>query len=316
MRREARTAPLGIERRQVTRKLAGYGAAAAVSSYLLVKVVWVAAALAGVGEADDVGTAEWVMLNLATVVMAAVGVGVGLAMAQRWGQRIPAAPLVFVTWVGAGLLVPLLPFMVGSALIGADSGGREGSSGGTEIPAWEGVLLSVGFVGMAVGLSVALPLYMRERWPSAFHGSPSLASLRWDTAAALLAATGLGLLWLFWALGGSFGLDAGRETASGRLLLGSWALAAFAGAWSLGAMTTWRTHRVPLGLLSPLAFTASGSLFAWNAWKMFAALLAPGGYAPMEEFAVAVVTYSLGMVAGVLMLIGCLRAVRSATHRR
>ncbi|MFC9977563.1 hypothetical protein ACFVH6_42355 [Spirillospora sp. NPDC127200] len=70
------------------RRFAGYGAASSMSLYLVVKVVWGAAAAFGHAP-DDYGTADWAVLNAVTVVMAATGVALGLALAQRWGRRPP-----------------------------------------------------------------------------------------------------------------------------------------------------------------------------------------------------------------------------------
>jgi hypothetical protein len=75
------------------RRRAGYSAALTMSLYLLVKVIWIVAALVGHGP-SDVGTAGWVGLNAVTVGMAAVGVMPGLALAQQWGRRLPALPVV------------------------------------------------------------------------------------------------------------------------------------------------------------------------------------------------------------------------------
>ncbi|MBE1557975.1 hypothetical protein [Nonomuraea africana] len=93
------------------RRLAGYAAALSMSLYLAVKAVWVAAALLGHGP-DDYGTADWVLLNAVTVVMAVAGVALGLALAQRWGRRLPAVPVIFFSWLDTGFLVPMLPYAV------------------------------------------------------------------------------------------------------------------------------------------------------------------------------------------------------------
>ncbi|WP_336213635.1 hypothetical protein [Nonomuraea sp. LPB2021202275-12-8] len=90
------------------RRLAGYAAALSMSLYLAVKLVWVAAALLGHGP-DDYGTADWVLLNAVTVVMAVTGIALGLALAQRWGRRLPAVPVIFFSWVGAGFLSRCFP---------------------------------------------------------------------------------------------------------------------------------------------------------------------------------------------------------------
>src|SRR5690348_11864374 len=97
----------------LARRVAGYGAAATLSLYLLVKVIWVVVALLTYTSADrDMTTAGFVALTAVTIVMAAVGVALGLGLASEWGSRIPSWLLVTVSWIGAGFLVPMIPFML------------------------------------------------------------------------------------------------------------------------------------------------------------------------------------------------------------
>ena len=94
-------------------EVAAYGAALALTPYLVIKVSWVAGALAGVlPTGDGMRTSEWVALNLATIVMSGVGIVVALALVRPWGLRLPARLLVAGSWIGAGFLVPLLPYAV------------------------------------------------------------------------------------------------------------------------------------------------------------------------------------------------------------
>ena len=87
----AGSALLGLGTRWSTaRKLAGYGAASTLSLYLVVKVIWVLTALLGNGPKDPAtSTADWVTLNIVTVGMSAIGVALGLALAQQWGRQSP-----------------------------------------------------------------------------------------------------------------------------------------------------------------------------------------------------------------------------------
>lgn len=306
-----------------------------MSLYLVVKVIWVLTALLGSGPKDPgTSTADWVTLNMVTVGMSAIGVALGLALAQRWGRRIPAQPLIFLAWTGAGFLIPMVPYMVVSAVLsaaGISAGGEDGgmSGGGQVMPAWEMVFISVGFAGMAVGLTIALPIYMRERWPDAFVGrlgndlitvaparSPrNLCMVR----AALAVSSVLGLLWLYWAIGGTFGLDpAHREMdLNERLLSGNSGIWAFIGVWSIWVVTT-RRHaaRLPLWVPMSLAFTASGSLFAWSGWKLSMAVLRPGGYLPLEHPVVTLVQHTFAIGAGIAILAGLVRTYRNRAANR
>jgi hypothetical protein len=331
----ADSALLGLGARWSTvRRFAGYGAASTLSLYLVVKVIWVLTALLSSGPKDPAtSTADWVTLNVVTVGMSAIGVALGLALAQRWGRRIPAPPLIFLAWTGAGFLIPMVPYMVVSAVLGAAGisvGGEDGgaSGGGQVMPTWEMVFISVGFAGMAVGLAIALPIYMRERWPDAFVGRlgndlitvarsrpRDLCMVR----AALAVSSLLGLLWLYWAIGGTLGLDLTHREMdlNGRLLTGNSGIWAFIGVWSIWVVTT-RRHvaRLPLWAPMSLAFAASGSLFAWSCWKLSMAVLRPGGYMPPEHPVVTLVQHALAIGAGIAILAGLVRTYRDRAADR
>ncbi|GAA2415994.1 hypothetical protein GCM10010191_27960 [Actinomadura vinacea] len=297
------------------RRLAGYAAALSMALYLVVKVVWVAAALLGDGP-DGFGTAGWVVLNSVTIAMAATGVALGLALAQRWGRRLPAVPVLFFSWVGAGLLVPMLPYTVIRGVLDAlgTGPGGGGDDGSGSAPTWETVLITIGFAGMAVGLAVALPIYLRERWPRAFTGRVGDAQVRSSplVTAAMAAAVGLGLLWSYWALGGALGLDPAHRDQldlNGRLMNAGSGLWALLGAWSVRVLT----RRRPAGLRSwipmALAFGASGSLFAWAGWKLPVVLLRPGGFVTAEYPVVAAGQHALSVAVGLALMAAMLRAV-------
>lgn len=306
------------------RRVAGYGAAASLSLYLLVKVIWVAAGLAGAVPAE-VGGADWIVLNAVTAGMAAAGIALGVVLARNPGRRVPAVPLLLVAWTGAGFLVPMIPFMVLSPLIGGGSAGGEGGGegGGAAMPAWEAAFLGIGFLGMAVGLAVAVPLHLRERWPAAFAGrlgadgagGAARAAGRARTWTVIAVCLALAATWTYWAAGGTLGLDPaqrGRLDADARLLFGGSALWAALGAWAAAA----RRPGTPTWLPTAVGFTASGSLFAWSAWKLPLAFLRPGGYTPVELPAVAVVQHGAGAAAGALLLAAVVRAARAAESRQ
>ncbi|MEV0664099.1 hypothetical protein ACIBI3_15460 [Actinomadura luteofluorescens] len=295
---------------EAARRLGGYGAAASLSLYLAVKVVWVAAAVLGHVPADFGGT-DWIVLNVVTVGMSATGIVLGLVLARGMRWRIPAAPLVFFTWVGSGFLIPLMPYTLVSAALGAG----EEDTGGDAAPSWELTLIGIGFTGMAIGLAIALPIYMRERWPSAFLGRlpdrRRTAVRRARTAAVLTAVPAA--FWTLWSAGAELGLDpAHRDLVdlNARLLLGDSALWALLGVWSVLAVSSARPN-MPAWLPTALGFTASGSLFAWGGWKLAVALLRPGGYTPAEYPIAAVVVNGLAAAGGVLMLSTLLTSVRS-----
>jgi hypothetical protein len=294
------------------RRVGGYAAALSMSLYLVVKLVWVAAALLGYGP-DDFGTAAWVLLNIVTVVMAVTGIALGLALAQGWGRRLPAVPVIFLSWVGAGFLVPMLPYSVIRGVLGflgVDLGGGDGSA---PAPRGEAVLLTIGFAGMAVGLAVALPIYLRERWPRAFLGYVGDGSARSSTSVtvAMVVAAGLGLLWFHWALGGALGLDPARHgDLNGRLLSASSGLWVLLGAWSVWALTRCRPVRLRRWIPMTLAFAASGSLFAWSGWKLPMVIMRPSGFVTAEYTMVAVAQHALSIGVGLIFMAAVLRVAR------
>ncbi|UBU08372.1 hypothetical protein [Nonomuraea gerenzanensis] len=296
------------------RRLAGHAAALSMSLYLAVKLIWVTAALLGHGP-DNYGTADWVLLNVVTVVLATTGIALGLALAQRWGRRLPAMPVIFFSWVGAGFLVPMLPYSVIKGVLGALGVDLGGGADSASAPRGETVLLTIGFAGMAVGLAVALPIYLRERWPRAFLGRVGDGPARSSTLVtmAMAVACGLGLAWSSWALGGTLGLDPAHHDhwdLNGRLLNASSGLWALLGAWSIWALTRCRPARLRRWIPMTLAFGASGSLFAWSSWKLPLVILRPGGFVTAEYTMVAVLQHALGITVGLIFMTAVLRVAR------
>ncbi|MGK5559132.1 hypothetical protein ACSNOI_46805, partial [Actinomadura kijaniata] len=276
------------------RRGAGYAAASSMGAYLAVKVGWVVAGLFG-ERPDGFGGTGWVLLNAVTVAMAAAGVALGLALARPWGSGLPAVPVVLTAWTGAGLLVPMLPVMAVRGVLGG--GGDEGSGA---MPSWEALLLTVGFAGMGLGLAVALPIYLRERWPRAFLGRAGDRRPPAPPAmAAVSGAVALGALWCHWAAGGGLGLVRDLD-ADGRLLNANSGLWALLGAWSV--VTLARASRIRLWIPVATAFVASGSLFAWSAWKLPMVILRPGGFTTAEHPLTAVAEHVLGIGTGLALL--------------
>ena len=264
-----------VDRWERVGEVAAYGAALALTPYLVIKVSWVAGALLGVLPAGDgMSTAEWVALNVATIVMSGVGIVVALALVRPWGLRIPARLLVAGSWIGAGFLVPLLPYAV-VGLFDIDGG---------SMPDWEAALIQAGFAGMGLGLAVALPSYFRRRWPDSLSGRIGERRMPSDPLAAwsILAAAGLAAMWTYWAV------DDDRVLG---LLFAAWALAAAASLWCLVAG---RPTRAPLWIAMTVAWLGSGSLFAWSAWKLPLSFVIDTG-APAWS-------HLIGILAGAVML--------------
>ncbi|MEU8889617.1 hypothetical protein [Streptomyces sp. NPDC048442] len=301
-----------MERWDRTGRSAAYGAALALSPYLLIKVSWVIGSLVGVLPiGKGFGLAEWVVLNTVTVGMAAIGIALALALVRPWGMRIPGALVAFCSWVGSGFLVSVLPVVLVGALlaVGGDSQASQASQGGGDdpaMPAWEGVLVEFSFVGMGLGLALAVPAYLRRRWPDAFAGRVGDGPRTVPPWAAVVGAA-VGLVWLYWAAGGTLGIahPAVRNT-DGYVLAagyGFWALAGSAAVWTL---TRARPARLPRWVPLVFGWVGSGSLFAWSAWKLplmlYVALAEPPDVTPPENLTVAVVLHLCAVAAGATML--------------
>ncbi|HET6168018.1 MAG TPA: hypothetical protein VFE07_14395 [Marmoricola sp.] len=259
---------------------AGHAGAGAITPYLLVKVVWVLAAwvaplrraLDGVVP-SDVGEPKYVLLNLVTIVMASVAITLCLALARPWGARIPGGLIAFGAWIGAGFLVSMLPFVVLSSALDVAGGGEP--SNASSMPAWEGDLIQLSFGAFGLCLAVALPAYVRRRWPAlglarSAGGSGARASVGRAVLWPVLLAGATATVWSYWAAGGSAGLGEVADT-TGRLLMGILA------AWALVAVAIAARARVrPVGPgAAGAAFVATGALVAWCAWRLpFVALAA------------------------------------------
>jgi len=320
------------------RRHAGHGAALAMTPYLLIKVRWVVGALLGLAPHDsDLTLTEWVVLNTVTIAMAATGIALALALARPWGARLPAPPLLALAWIGSGLLVPMIPYMLVSTVVDALSPATAGPPGeaaggaGAVMPAWEGALIEVSFAGMGLGLAVALPLYLRQRWPHMFRGrlapgvpdpspagapggaanGPRTSRPRRLVVLAVSAAVVVALLNIAWVAGDALGLTQPEaHNLDGRLLAGNTALWALTGAWGAWSLAGNRPPRCPVWLPVTLVWVTSGLLVAWNCWRLpVVALLAadPGSRPWLEQPGALAAQAGLSIVAGGAMVATLLR---------
>ncbi|MFF0226222.1 hypothetical protein [Streptomyces sp. NPDC004629] len=297
-----------VERADRIGRAAAYGAAAALVPYLVIKVSWVVGSLLGllpVGRGFSLG--GWLVLNTVTIGMAAAGIMLGLALVRPWGMRIPGRLVGFLAWVGAGFLVSILPFVAVSALVNSGTGssqGSGGSAGDASMPGWEAVLLQCSFVGTGIALAVALPAYLRRRWPHALR-RPERPRSRTSARSLWPAVTGAmtGLAWLYWAAGGTLGIAHRDERPAGWHVLAGvsacWALAASA---AVLVLVRRRPTRLPYPLLLASAWLGSGSMFAWSGWRLpatlYVALAHPSDVSYPENVAVAVALHATAVLTG------------------
>jgi hypothetical protein len=304
---------------------AAYGAALSLTPYPVIKVSWVIGSLLGVlPVGSGFGLTEWVVLNTATVGMAAIGIAVALALVRPWGMRIPGAPLAFCAWVGTGFLVPVLPYTVLSSLA-ASSGDDPESAAGTDggagaddasMPGWEAALIQIGFVGMGLGLALALPAYLCRRWPDVFAGrvgdavrdriTPIGSGLRRIPWSAVGGA-GLGAVWLYWAIGGTLGVAHPQaRDADWRILTGIWGGWALVAAVATAMIGYGRPGRLLRRLPVALGWIGSGSLFAWSGWKLpltlYVAQASPAGTTLPENLTCAAILHVIAVAVGIAMV--------------
>ncbi|MGW1894430.1 hypothetical protein ACWCP6_29940 [Streptomyces sp. NPDC002004] len=281
-----------------------------MTPYALIKVSWVVGALAGllpIGAGFDL--AGWVVLNTVTVGMAAIGIAMALALVRPWGLRIPGPLVVFVAWVGSGFLVAMVPYAVLDSLLGLSGGRAHHEGDGPSMPGWEAALVQISFLGMGLGLVLALPAYLRRRWPDGFAGRVGDAGQGGRRRAlwAPGAGTVVGIVWLYWAVGGTAGVAHPADRgADWRLLMGVcglWALTASAATWTV---SRGRPARLPRRLPMAFGWLGTGSLFAWSGWKLpftlYVGLAHPEGATLPEDPAVAAVLHAAAVVAGAVML--------------
>jgi hypothetical protein len=176
-------------------------------------------------------------------------------------------------------------------------------------------LVIVSLVGVGVGLPIAFTGYAKARWPEALGGpldagEPARHTRQLQLPLARIVAAGcvlLGIVKLFWALGGTIGIDPGRLEDRDlwwhllTLSTGVWSLA---GAWAILVLASRRGVK---RFLFPMmvGWVSSGMLFAYN---LFFTLRADSQASPEHPLA-RVLTTQAGIVLGLLMALVILLVV-------
>ncbi|WP_242268844.1 DUF1700 domain-containing protein [Bacillus cereus group sp. BfR-BA-01352] len=287
------------------RRICGYGAAISVAPYLLIKILWTFGLFL---PTEQMGDASWRIINAVTAVLAAIGIFLAMAFCRPWGERLPAWLVALPLWVGTGLLVPMLliaPFLGPAAMI------RDQEAGATDFWIYEQIFVMISLFGIGIFLPLALAGYAMARWPEALSGTTDYKELPGNTLQlqiilTRIVATGcilLGVIKVFWAVGGSFGID--PATMSERdvwwhLLSLSTGVWSFAGAW--GILVVVSSSRRSRWFLPPMtaAWISSGALFSNNLYSALSSvrLDAP----PSPEYPLAwLLTTQTGIVLGIIM---------------
>jgi len=295
------TAEKATSRLMKMRSICGYGAAIAVTPYLLIKIAWTFGLFL---PTEQMGDASWRAINAATVVVAAIGILLAMAFCRPWGERLPAWLVALPVWVGTGLLVPMLLLV---PVLGPAAMTRDKEAGAADFWGYEQIFVMVSLVGVGICLPLALAGYAKARWPEALGGPIDCRQLPGHTrqlqiTLGRIVAAGcilLGVIKVFWAVGGTLGIDPGmlddRDLWWHLLTLstGGWA---FAGAWGLLVLTTRRGSR---RFLPPMvaAWISSGMLFSYNLFSVIRY-----DFQSTPEYPLArVLTTEVGIVLGVMM---------------
>lgn len=286
------------------RKISGVGAAIAVAPYLLIKILWTFGLFL---PTEQMGEPSWRMINAVTAVLAAIGILLAMAFSRPWGERLPAWIVALPIWVGTGLLVPMLllaPILGPAAII------KDQEAGAGELWIVEQIFVMISLFGIGIFLPIALAGYAKFRWPEAMGGKTYYKeqtgnTLQLQLILAKIVAVGcilLGVLKLYWAAGGSIGLDPtmiNYRDIWWHLLSLSMGLWSFVGAWGILVMTTRKGCK---WFFPPMAaaWISSGMLFSNN---IYAALSSTRREAlPSPEYSVLrLLTTEAGIVLGVMM---------------
>lgn len=286
------------------RRTCGYGAAIAVTPYLLIKIAWTFGLFI---PTDQMGNDSWRAINATTMVLAAIGILLAMAFCRPWGERLPAWLVALPVWVGTGLLVPMLLL---APVLGPAAMTRDKEAGAADFWAYEQLFVIVSLVGVGICLPLALAGYAKARWPEALGGPIDCGELPGHTrqlqiTMGRLVAAGcilLGIIKVFWAAGGTLGIDSAELDNRDvwwyllSLSTGVWALA---GAWGLLVLTIRRGSR---RFLPPMAaaWISSGMLFSHNTYNLLTAIR-PDAQPNPEYPLTRVLTTEAGIVLGIMM---------------
>ena len=286
------------------RRISGYGAAIAVTPYLLIKIVWTFGLFL---PTEQMGDASWRMINAVTAVLAAIGILLAMAFCRPWGERLPSWLVAPPIWVGTGLLVPMLliaPILGPAAMI------RDQQAGAADFWVYEQIFIMISLLGIGIFLPLALAGYAKTRWPEALGGTTDYKELPGNTLQlqiilARVVAVGcilLGVIKMYWAAGGSFGINSatmGERDVWWHLLSLSAGMWSFLGAWGILVITSRRGSK---WFLPPMAaaWISSGALFSNNLYSALSSVRFNASPSP-EYPLVWLLTTQAGIVLGIIM---------------
>ncbi len=233
--------------------------------YLTIKILWLTGHMVGVLDPSLMNSGTMVGLNAMTFGMDLVGLCLALAFTTRWGMRLPAWLVLLPIWVGIALLSQILIALSLTLLIQ----GPGVFFGGGMLEGWVYLAVYGGFSLQGIGLTVAFVLYARDRWPWVFSRGAGRTAVPFQHAVgrgSLLVAAIVGGANLYWAFGGTAGLD--PAVVAARNLPGVITQAVAAVLVIGGAVAYLRLLRGHAPWAVALAWMGSGYLFAWGLYRM------------------------------------------------
>lgn len=148
------------DRLRTARLTVGFAAILGTLPYLTLKIAWLTGGTIGLTDPAFVHSPQLLIGNAFTGGMDVVAILAALAFTYRWGQRVPAALVLFPLWVGTGFLAPIaldIPFI-------ATELGTPSTSAAIPLANWVWGVVYVGFAWQGVMLLTAFALYAKVRW--------------------------------------------------------------------------------------------------------------------------------------------------------
>ncbi|MGV9309252.1 hypothetical protein ACWDLG_38280 [Nonomuraea sp. NPDC003727] len=256
---------MDVPRAGIGRITAAIVAMAATLPYLTIKILWLTGRPVGVVDLSLMDSGAMTGLNAMTFGMDLVGLCLALAFTTRWGMRLPAWLVLLPIWVGTALLSKIVVALPLTLLIE----GPGAFHGGPMVEGWVYLMVYGGFSLQGVGLTVAFALYARARWPWAFRYGRARTAVAFQHVVGrggLLVALVVGAVDVYWACGGTAGLDPAVTAARNlpgsvvQALGGALVIAGAAGYLALLRGHAWWSTAV--------AWLGSGYLFAWGLYEM------------------------------------------------
>ncbi|MEU9374636.1 hypothetical protein AB0D94_12820 [Streptomyces sp. NPDC048255] len=290
------------------RLVLGAVALAATVPYLALKTAWLAGSRVGIpaGSVLNEPGLFFTVANSVTLAMDACVLLLVLVLTRPWGIRVPSPLLSVPVFVATGLLTPILTGFPGQLLIRALGGGPDPAVEAAREPfldPWVFTVVYAGFTVQGLALAGLFVPYARERWGGRWRGvlgERQASPTGVVAAAAAVAGTMVAAVYLYWAFGGTAGVNAAQvaqwspEAGLVSAIHAAGALAAGAGALFLARGGRRRAR-------GPVAVAWTGSAMAAS-WGLYLLIASSGGKfeEATETTTVMYLTYAGQMVTGLL----------------